>query len=251
MIHLRRFSNLKLILCVSVILIGTTGCLKTRSQVSDIDQSMILRKKQAANQAAEAESKIKNKKIEDVVIQPDLEETARAQNGRIEVLENQVAQLQKEKNDLTIAANQRIVTLQDALTKMEAQVNQLEAEKAGQAAAAEIKKKSSDDNIKPSLPPASTTTSSLVGKKQNAFEIAEDLFDKKDYKKAILNYQKFIEDYPKSKSVPDAKYKTGVSFQELGLKDEALAFYEEVSVQYPQSAAGKKAKTRIAKLKKK
>ena len=128
---------------------------------------------------------------------------------------------------------------------MELQLQKLEG--SGTAApAVDSKHKSSDDNLKTSIPAAELAN----GGKKTSYEVAEDLFSKKDWKKAILSYQKFAEEFPKSKLVPDAKYKTGVSFQELGLKDEALAFYEEVSVQYPQTQAGKKAKIRIASLSK-
>lgn len=54
----------------------------------------------------------------------------------------------------------------------------------------------------------------------------------------------------KEKNVADAKYKIGVSFQELGMKEEAMAFYEEVVANYSKTEAGKSAKARLAKLKK-
>jgi TolA-binding protein len=170
----------------------------------------------------------------------------RALNGRIEVLENNVVQLQKENAKLAepSADAAKIATLQEALSKMELQIQKLEGSGVS-SPAADPKYKSSDDNLKPSIP-----ASELAITKKTSYDVAEDLFSKKDWKKAILSYQQFAEEFPKSKLVPDAKYKTGVSFQELGLKDEALAFYEEVSVQYPQTQAGKKAKIRIASLSK-
>lgn len=226
----------------------TSCALKTRSEVNPSEQSFISRRKQQENQKSEA-SKTSSASLKDAqVASTDPEETIRALNGRIEVLENNVVQLQKENAKLAepSADAAKIAALQEALSKMELQIQKLEGSGATtQVPAADPKHKSSDDNLKPSIP-----ASELANTKKTSYDVAEELFSKKDWKKAILSYQKFAEEYPKSKLVPDAKYKTGVSFQELGLKDEALAFYEEVSVQYPQTQAGKKAKIRIASLSK-
>lgn len=221
------------------------GCaLKTRSEVNPSEQSFISRRKQQEAQKAEGSKTSSLKDAQTSAADP--EETIRALNGRVEVLENNIVQLQKENAKLAepSAETAKIAALQDALSKMELQIQKLEGSGAAQAAV-DAKHKSSDDNLKPSIPAAE-----LANTKKTSYDVAEDLFSKKDWKKAILSYQKFAEEYPKSKLVPDAKYKTGVSFQELGLKDEALAFYEEVSVQYPQTQAGKKAKIRIASLSK-
>jgi TolA-binding protein len=224
--------------------VAFTGCaLKTRSEVNPSEQSFISRRKQQEAQKAEGSKTSSLKDAQTSAADP--EETIRTLNGRIEVLENNVIQLQKENAKLAepSAESAKITALQDALSKMELQIQKLE----GSGAPAEVdpKHKSSDDNLKPSIP-----AGELANTKKTSYDVAEDLFTKKDWKKAILSYQKFAEEFPKSKLVPDAKYKTGVSFQELGLKDEALAFYEEVSVQYPQTQAGKKAKIRIASLSK-
>lgn len=256
----------KSLIILSVSALVLTGCLKTRSQVSEYDQSMVYRKKQAENQKAESKT-TKTSTVEAAApTVAESEETIRDLNGRIEILENQLGQLQKEKADQTNADAQKIATLQDALNKMDGQLQKAEMEKtvAMNANAALEKKRTSDENFKANQAPAETSKSSTKtttaapvaaadAKKSttNSYDLAQDFFEKKDWKKAILNYQKFVEEFPKSKNVPDAKYKTGVSFQELGLKDEAMAFYEEVALQYPSAAAGKKAKTRIAGLKKK
>ena len=260
--------KLKSLIILSASILVFTGCLKTRSQVSEYDQSMVYRKKHSENQKAESKTTKTSTVEASAPTVAESEETIRDLNGRIEILENQLAQLQKEKADQTNADAQKIATLQDALNKMDAQLQKAEMEKtvAINANAALEKKRTSDENYKAKQAPAETHKSASTkattpppvavaadSKKSatNSYDIAQDFFDKKDWKKAILNYQKFVEEFPKSKNVPDAKYKTGVSFQELGLKDEAMAFYEEVALQYPTNAAGKKAKTRIASLKKK
>lgn len=222
--------NIFIVLALGMLL---SGCLRTRSEVSPGEQSYISRKKQQENQKAA------NSTSKEITVDP--EETIRTLNGRIEVLENQVSQLQKENANAANSADAaKIAALQEALSKMELQIQKMEAEK---GAAVDPKSKSSDENLKSVLPPSEVAPS-----KKTSYEVAEEYFGKKEWKKAILSYQKFAEEFPKSKLVPDAKYKTGVAFQELGLKDEALAFYEEVQAQYPQTLAGKKSKIRMSSL---
>lgn len=216
----------KIVLVAAVLgILSIQGCLKTRSEVAQSEQNFIYRQKNVENQKEAYRENSKNP----VATGIDQEETIRTLNGRLEVLENQISTLQKENAQLTQNSDSaKIATLQEALIKMEAQLQKLEAEKSAAAAM-----KASDEAEKAKIT-KTTSTSSVQNKKPNSYDVAEDFFAKKDWKAAILSYQKFVEDNPKAKIVPDAKYKTGVCFQELGLKDEALAFYEEVSIQYPQ-----------------
>ena len=236
-----KMHNLEIIFLAAII--GFSGCaLRTRGEVNPSDQSFISRRRQQEAQKGEGHSG----SMKDSAPQVDPEETIRSLNGRIEVLENNVVQLQKENSKLSqpSADTAKVAILQDAISKMELQIQKLEGSNAT-APVNDVKHKSSDENLKATLP-----ATELAPSKKTSYDLAEDFLVKKDWKKAILSYQKFVEEFPKSKLVPDAKYKTGVAFQELGLKDEALAFYEEVSVQYPQTQAGKKAKIRTASLSK-
>ncbi len=224
------------------------GCLQTRS--GSQQQSQVYRKKNIENQNAEVEAPVQ--KID------ERDELIRTLNGRVESLENQIQGLQKDKQTALASGSpdsQKIILLQDALAKMELQIQKLEGtekltDKSNLATAQAPPTKSSDTNlnIKKS---ASTKSETNPAKKQTPFEIAEEHFQKKEWKKAILSYQAYVEEFPKGKSVPEAKYKIGVCFQELGLKDEASAFYEEVLAQYPKSESGKKSKIRLAALKSK
>ena len=86
--------------------------------------------------------------------------------------------------------------------------------------------------------------------KKDTYDIAKEFFEKKDWKQAILNFQKYRDDNPKGVKLADATYKIGVSFQELGMKDEAKTFYDEVQVKYPKSEEARRAKIRLKGLKK-
>lgn len=239
-----------------ILTLAFSGCLQTRSEVGESDQSQIYSRKNSGNQqAAQAESQLNQR---GAVSQPvdERDELIRTLNGRVENLENQIAAVNKEKSANTSQDAQKIALLQEALAKMESQIKNIEADqiqrKAQQEAAAVaaknaapeeapikvVKKNGKDPNVK-------------AGEKNaNAYEVAQGFFANKEWKKAILNYQKYVDDHPKGKEVSDAKYKIGVCFQELGMKEEAMAFFEEVVAGYGKTEAGKKAKLRLSKLKK-
>jgi TolA-binding protein len=226
-------------LALSLLFFGS-GCLKTRSEVSGQDQSRVANQKQAENQK-EAE-----KNIEKVVEKEiDQNELTRQLIGRIEVLEAQLVQLRAEKQEApppVVAPNpmdvQKLQALQEAVIKLESQMQKLEAEKQAVQVQASAKAQAVEEELKNQA-------------KFTPYQIGEAHFKNKEWKKAILSYQKYSEEFPKGKFVADSKYKIGVSFQELGLKDEAIAFYEEVVAQFPTTETGKKAKFRLSQIKKK
>lgn len=85
-------------------------------------------------------------------------------------------------------------------------------------------------------------------KGESFFALASTLTEAKakerSLKQAILAYQRVIED-PKSEKNDAALFKIGVSFEQLGLRDEAAAFYEEVIAKYPKSTVVTEAKKRL------
>ncbi|OFZ31584.1 MAG: hypothetical protein A2622_03105 [Bdellovibrionales bacterium RIFCSPHIGHO2_01_FULL_40_29] len=232
-----------LILCLAAI--GLTSCLKTRGDLGEQDQSRVYGKKSADNQG---ESQL------GVSAPPALDERdelIRAFNGRIENLENQINTLKNEKAaEAGSSDSQKIQLMQEALTKMEAQIQRLEAEVVATPVVTPSSAVSAKEPVS-SDAQASNKVSPL--KKEtvaSAYDSAQDFFARKEWKKAILSYQKYVDENSKGKNVADAKYKIGVCFQELNMKEEAMAFYEEVIANYNKTEAGKKAKIRLAKLKK-
>ena len=102
----------------------------------------------------------------------------------------------------------------------------------------------------PPIPqPMSATKESASSKGRSAFDEGESLLSAKKYKEAIVAFQKYRDGNPKGRSYGDATYKIGVSFQELGLKDEAKTFFEEVTSKFPGSKEAKKAAARMKSLK--
>ena len=219
---------MKKLLLLSVLFAGLVSCqMKTRGQLAQETPETVYARKNSENQLESQKPAAIDEK----------DELIRSLNGRVEVLENQLSTLNKEKETEAAAREQKLALFQEALTKMEAQIHELESKPAPV-----VEKKSED------LP--SSDDLAKKGKKVSAYETAQDFFVKSEWKKAILSFQKYADEAPKGKNVPDAKYKIGVCFQELGMKEEAMAFFEEVVANYAATEAGKKSKSRLAKLKK-
>lgn len=223
---------------VIVILFSMTilGCLKTRSEVKDSETRQAVQQQVVSLQKNTADSSNHFS---------ELEEQMRALNGRTEVLENRLSVKGQETDrdkktlvDQNAELYRKVNILQESLGKMEQQINVLstqmtvlEAQNQAQA------------NSRVAAPVAAVS-------KKNSFETAQEHFSQKEWKKAILNYEKYREESPKGKQIAEATFKIGVSFQELGLKDEAKTFFEEVIARFPKSEDAKRAKTRLKGLKK-
>jgi TolA-binding protein len=207
-----------------------TGCLKTRNEVRDSEQRNVMQQQVVNLQKTNADVGGRFS---------DLEEQMRNLNGRLEVVENRTERMsvgtegiiknsQQQAQDL----NQKLALFQEALAKQERDIQSLSVE---------------IQSLKTqhvSEAPAKAAKSS-----KNYLESAEDHFDKKEWKQAILNFQKYRDESPKGAKFAEATYKIGVSFQELGMKEEAKTFFEEVVAKASKSDAARKAKVRLKNLK--
>ncbi len=72
----------------------------------------------------------------------------------------------------------------------------------------------------------------------------EAYFGLKQYKKAIIDFSKFPERFQKSRKMPEALYKIGLSFDALGMREDARNFFQELIEKFPKTAEAKKAKGR-------
>jgi len=80
------------------------------------------------------------------------------------------------------------------------------------------------------------------------FWIGEIYYREKWYEKAILEYQKVIEQYPKGNKVPASLLKQGFSFLSLGDKANARLILKELVKKYPDSNEGKIARQKLEEL---
>jgi len=77
------------------------------------------------------------------------------------------------------------------------------------------------------------------------FWIGEIYYREKWYEKAILEYQKVIETYPKGNKVRSALLKQGLAFLSLGDKDNARLILKELVRKHPDSSEAKIATERL------
>ncbi|CAD7848097.1 MAG: Cell division coordinator CpoB [Olavius algarvensis Delta 4 endosymbiont] len=81
------------------------------------------------------------------------------------------------------------------------------------------------------------------------FWIGETYYREKWFEKAILEYQKVIEKYPKGNKVPASRLKQGLAFSNLGDKTNARLILQELIKKHPQSNEAKIAAKKLKKLK--
>ena len=81
------------------------------------------------------------------------------------------------------------------------------------------------------------------------FWIGEIFYREKWYEKAILEYQKVIENYPKGNKVPASLLKQGFAFLNLGDKANSRLILQELARKYPKTNEAKIAAEKIKELK--
>lgn len=80
------------------------------------------------------------------------------------------------------------------------------------------------------------------------FWIADSYYRDKWYEKAILEYQRVIEEYPKGNKVPSALLKQAYSFANLGEKGNARLILKDLIKKYPQTQEAETAKEKLKTL---
>jgi len=81
------------------------------------------------------------------------------------------------------------------------------------------------------------------------FWIGECYYFKKNYEKAILEYESVIKNYPKGNKVPNALLKQALSFIQLGDKSSAKILLQRVIKDYPNTSPAKIARVNLSSVK--
>jgi tol-pal system protein YbgF len=81
------------------------------------------------------------------------------------------------------------------------------------------------------------------------FWIGETYYLKKDFEKAILEYEKAIAKYPEGDKIPAALFKQALAFLELGDKTNARSLLKRVIERYPPSDQAEMAKKKLETIK--
>lgn len=218
-----------------------SGCLMTREDLRETESHGRTQDQVASMQRAAANDT--NNRF------AELETSIREMNGRVEVAENKTSEIDKAQSrtlkqleEQLAESNKKVQLLQDEVTRLESHVQALGEQvtaTANAAAAASARREEAREEA-----PAGKGS-----EKRTPFDQGEEFFGKKEWKKAIVAYQKYRDQSPKGKNFPESTYKIGVCFQELGMKDEAKTFYEELISKQPGSSEARRAKIRLKKLK--
>jgi tol-pal system protein YbgF len=80
------------------------------------------------------------------------------------------------------------------------------------------------------------------------FWIGETFYQEKSYEKAILEYQKVIEKYPRGNKVPAALLKQGLAFLNLKDRVNSRLIFEELVRKYPNTSEAKAASDKLKEL---
>ncbi len=81
------------------------------------------------------------------------------------------------------------------------------------------------------------------------FWIGETYYLKKDFERAILEYEKAIVKYPEGDKIPAASFKQALAFMELGDKANAKNLLKRVIEKYPRSEQAEMAKKKLETIK--
>lgn len=209
-----------------------SACLKTRTDVKETETKQVMQQQVVTLQRTNADT---NSRL------ADIDEQIREISGKIETLEYKNSKMNPENEktlkglaEMQIDSNKKLSLLQEEITKQEAQLLALNSEIQALKANAQV----------------AAIEKTTEAAKKNPFQAAEDLFKQGEWKKAIIQYQKYRDENPKGKNFSESTYKMALSFQELGMKDEAKIFLEEVITKSPNSSAAKKAKQKLKTIKK-
>ncbi len=237
--------NLQAIVLCSALSLILAGCLKTRTQLKE--------------EGGEESAKPVSAPIQDV--QPQGQYVIDEIKSEITRLTGRIDEIER---TLKLGADTATQAQKDDQKKLETRVTELEK---AQALLIENFKKTEDTNLNkdPEEFYAKATALLEAGNTEGAvealtaylnhpkakrvqsatFQRAEAYYQLKQYKKAIVDYSKFPEKFPQSKSMPDALYKIGVSFEALGMKEDAKGFFQELVEKFPKNPLSKKVRSKL------
>ncbi len=208
--------------------LALSGCLLTRQDIAEEEHKRTVQQQVASLQQAQADSR---------ALYGELNEELRSIHGRVERLESRVSSANRDldkSNEQTsqqvAEGNRKFQLLQETVQKLETQMNFLQQE------VIKISQIQSSGGNGPSHGGGKSE------KKIDSFKLAEAAFQKKDWKNAILHYESYRKGNPKGTRFGSATLRIGICFKELGLRDDAETFFEEVIVSFPGSTLAQQAK---------
>ena len=80
------------------------------------------------------------------------------------------------------------------------------------------------------------------------YSIAESYYTKREFREAILAFQRFIATYPRDRRVPLSYLKQGLSLINIGKKDEAKFFFQTLIDKFPKSEEAEIAREKLKEI---
>ena len=235
--HIKNIIYLILTCIFSLVL---SGCLVTRNEVKEIDQRTQMQQQVVSLQRSSADVGNRFNEIESAI---------RDLSGKVDSfdrkIESSIAADNRSLFEVQKTQNLRMNDLQESLAKMESQIASLTSE----ITALKAKKENTPQEPTPQKEAVHHRESIGNPPKKSSFDSALDLFKNREWSKAALEFQKFREENPANKKIPEATYKIAYAFQQMGMKDEAVTFYQDVVAKYPKSEEARKAKVKLKALK--
>jgi TolA-binding protein len=167
----------------------------------------------------------------------EYEDQIRTQNTRLDQNDKRIAVLQEASSKNREELNRSREQIEQKLKAFEEALVKLEADEAALAHQVDDLKKAKVEAPEPKA----------KGKDVGTMQQGDEAMAAKDWKNAILIYQKYRDKNPKGKKYAEATYKIGLCFKELGMKSESKSFFEEVIEKFPTSGEAKKAKGQLSK----
>jgi TolA-binding protein len=223
-------SNVAQIFLLFCVLNIMTGCLQTRSDLNAAKEKKVIQSQVANLQKQTADVDVRFSEIN---------EDLRTLDGKIEELDTKFVRSQNGAQQKNTKSESDLVVLQDKVKVLEEAMMGLDKKfKDLQEDFAEVK----------------SAKAAVVAEKpvsqDGLLNSADGHFNKKEWKSAIVNYQKYLENYPKGKKAGFVTLKIAESLEGLGKVSDARLFYEEVVSNFPGSQSAKKAESRLKQLKK-
>ena len=278
--------NMKSLVLISCCLFAFFGCV-TQDEFIALDNRLTqieLRDAEARKNTAKLESQVKTSSSGEKTLRQQsaslrvaidqLNDDLRKLNGQFEEIEFASKKQRADVEALVAEVGSQLAVLtelsnrnNERLARVERYLNLEKAEQPGSKikAAGPVKKELTEDEIYNRAKQAFDQGNSEAARKgfedlikrfpksdnaDNAqFWIGEIYYREKWYEKAILEYQKVIENYPKGNKLPASLLKQGFAFLKLGDKANSRLILQELVRKYPKTNEAKIAAEKIKELK--
>lgn len=221
----------KLICFICLLALGTipTGCV-TQKDLYPFDERLFRLEKQmraleesTQKTIGDKESQLRDQSASLAVQLDKLQEKNQQLTGRMEELEYQIKSKTKSNSEQEQSVSQRVETLAQKNQTLTARIAQLEQYL----------------NLEPSTAPSGGTSASGSGmaspppSEQGLFDLAKKAFDRDDAETARVNFEQFVQQYPRSKEADDAQFFLAEIFYREEWYEKAILEYQKVIESYP------------------